>query len=75
MKQMHPVYTNPSYNSNISPLFGSQENQNENKRIFFKYNFTPKKKKKIRDSINKIRELFRLPTARLKFSNSDCKNK
>ena len=73
MKQMHPVYTNPSYNSNISPLFGSQENQNENKRIFLKYNFTPKRK--IRDSINKIRELFRLPTARLKFSNSDCKNK
>ena len=74
MKQMHPEYTNPSYNSNISPLFGSQENQNENKRIFLKYNFTPKKKK-IRDSINKIRELFRLPTARLKFSNSDSKNK
>ena len=74
MKQMHPEYTNPSYNANSSPLFGSQENQNENKRIFFKYNFTPKKKK-IRDSINKIREPFRLPTARLKFSNSDSKNK
>ena len=47
MKQMHPEYTNPSYNSNISPLFGRQENQNENKRIFLKYNFTPKKKLEI----------------------------
>ena len=75
MRQIHPEYTNPGYNSNISPLFGSQENQNENKKIFLKYNFTQKKKKKNRDSINKIRELFRLPTARLKFSNSDSKNK
>ena len=74
MKQVHPEYTNPSSNSNISPMFGCQEKQNENKKIFFqKFNFT--QKKKIRDSINKIRELFRLTTARLKFSNSDSKNK
>ena len=73
MKQMHPEYTNPSYNSNISPLFGSQENQNENKKIYFKNIILDQKN--IRDSINKIRELFRLPTARLKFSNSDSKNK
>ena len=35
MKQIHPEYTNPSYNSNISPLFGCQENENENKKICF----------------------------------------
>ena len=57
MQQVHPEYTNPSSNSNISPMFGCQEKQNENKKIFFqKFNFT--QKKKIRDSINKIRELF-----------------
>lgn len=72
MKQIHPKYSNPSYNSNISPLFGCQENQNENKKIFFK-NIILQKKKKSRDSINKIRALFRLPTARLKFSYSDSK--
>ena len=74
MKQVHPEYTNPSSNSNISPMFGCQEKQNENKKIFFqKFNFT--QKKKIRDSINKIRELFRLSTARFKFSSSNSKNK
>ena len=74
MKQVHPEYTNPSSNSNISPMFGCQEKQNENKKIFFqKFNFT--QKKKIRDSINKIRELFRLSTARFKISSSNSKNK
>lgn len=46
MKQIHPEYTNPSYNSNISPLFGSQENQNENKKTFFENIILHKKKKK-----------------------------
>lgn len=71
MKQIHPEYTNPSYNSNISPLFGSQENQNENKKTFFENIILHKKKK--RDSVNKIRALFRLSTTRFKFSNSDSK--
>ena len=73
MRQIHPEYTNPGYNSNISPLFGSQENQNENKKIYFKNIILDQKK--IRDSVNKIRELFRLSTARFKISSSNSKNK